>query len=193
MAKALNKNRMILSRLAIIVILGIILGTRETFADSNPVHEILDILGVTLVGICAIGRVYCTAFLGGHKNKNLVTYGPFSVVRNPLYVFSLIGVLGISLMSNHIVLIVGLPLAFYLMYVELVKREEGFLREAFGAEYVRYCATTSRFMPQFSNYAAPDEVVSSPKQMWHGARDACVWFVPYMLFEGVEYIRYLFF
>lgn len=189
MAKALNKNRMLMSRLSILIIIALILFTRESFVNDHPIHEILDILGVTLVGVCALGRVYCTAFLGGQKNKKLVTYGPFSVVRNPLYVFSLIGVLGISLMSNHIIIVIALPLLFYVMYVNLIKREEIFLKEAFGEEYTRYCEKTARLWPNFSHYVAPETVTSYPKQMWHATRDACVWFLPFVVFEVFEYLK----
>lgn len=189
MAKSLNKSRMWISRLVFFLAILMILFTRQTFADETIPHELCDLMGVMLTSVCAIGRVYATAFLGGHKNTNLIDYGPFSVVRNPLYMFSLIGVAGIALMSNQIVLIVALPVIFYFLYTGLIKREEKHLLETFGPAYEAYCAAVPRLLPNFTKYKAPETVTMSPKLLWNAFRDATVWLIPYCVFELVEFLQ----
>ncbi len=189
MAKALNGYRVWLSRLLIAATVVIVLFLRPTFADGDPLHELFDLAGILLVALCALGRVYTTAFLGGHKNKTLITYGPFSLVRNPLYVFSMIGVTGIGLMSNNIGIMIALPLLFLILYIDLVGREEKFLKQNFGEEYVAYCRAVPRFLPNFRSYAAPETVPMSPRLLWVAFRDATVWFIPYEIFELVEFLQ----
>lgn len=189
MAKSLNKSRMHLTRLAIVLSVLVVLFTRETFSDEEPLHDIFDLAGILLVAICAMGRIYCTAFLGGNKNVRLVTYGPFSVVRNPLYVFSLLGITGIALMSNHLLIMIVLPMAFLALYDQLIKREEAHLHEVFGAEFDSYCRAVPRLWPRFKSYVAPERIETSPKLLWIALRDATMWFIPYQIFELVEFLH----
>jgi hypothetical protein len=83
MARSLNGNRIRDTRIALILCFSLVILTKQLFSVHTALHEIFDILGYLLVAACAIGRVYCTAFLGGHKNTALITYGPFSISRNP--------------------------------------------------------------------------------------------------------------
>ena len=53
-------------------------------------------LGLLLIAVCIVGRTWCTLYIGGHKKRQLRTHGPYSVVRNPLYVFTIIGTAGIG-------------------------------------------------------------------------------------------------
>lgn len=186
MARSLNKSRILIGRVLVLLAVVIVLIFRQTFMDDTPAHEVFDMVGLFCLFVCAIGRVYATAFLGGRKNQTVVDYGPFSVVRNPLYVFSLIGITGIALMSNHIVVMLALPVAFYFLYQALIKREECFLEETFGQSYRDYKQAVPRFWPKFSNYRSPETMEVAPKLLFQAARDALLWFLPFALFELVE-------
>lgn len=189
MAKNLNKSRMQHSRNIVLIVLAAVFFTGLFVQAESPLHELFDFTGYLLIAICALGRLYSTAFLGGHKNQTLITYGAFSVVRNPLYFFSLLGALGIALMSGHVVLMIVVPIAFLALYLSLIKREEGFLRETFGAEYIAYCEKTPRLFPSFKHYHAPDEIVVSPKYLNKAYADAIWWFAAYPLVELSEWIQ----
>lgn len=191
MAKALNKSRMKISRILVILAVATVLFTRQTFPENSVTHEFFDMLGLICLVVCALGRVYSTAFLGGHKNKDLISFGPYSVVRNPLYMFSLIGITGIALMSNQWIVMLGLPVAFYFLYISLIKREEHFLHDAFGQPYAQYLLSVPRLFPDFKNYKAPETILTSPEQLWHAARDATWWVSSFILFEVVEAIQAL--
>ena len=64
----------------------------------------MSILGFVLVVFGSFGRIWASLYIEGNKTKNLVTSGPFSIVRNPLYFFSLIMLLGFSLALKAIYL-----------------------------------------------------------------------------------------
>lgn len=190
MAKALNKSRIRDTRFVLIICFLLVIFTEQLFTYETPIHETLDMLGDFLIAICVVGRVYSTAFLGGHKNATLITYGPFSISRNPLYFFSFIGACGIALMSNHIVLFVVIPTLFLLVFMQVIRREEAFLTEEFGEPYLAYCKQVPRFFPKLSLYHAPETVPMVPKYLLKATKDAVLWFLALPFFELVEYLQH---
>ena len=44
-------------------------------------------------------RLWSTLHIGGHKRQRVVMDGPYSICRNPLYLFSLLATLGVGLGS----------------------------------------------------------------------------------------------
>ena len=189
MAKNLNKKRMQYSWLSVMICILVIIFSRPLFPYDMPFHEVMEFVGYFLVALCALGRVYCSAFLGGFKNKKLVTYGPFSVVRNPLYSFSLMGILGLSLVSGHLLLVAFLFTFFMVMYHYLIRREEAFLETEFGAEYQAYKSRVPRLLPRFSLYDCPEEITMKPRFVTNAYFDAIWWFVAFPAFEFIEYLQ----
>jgi protein-S-isoprenylcysteine O-methyltransferase Ste14 len=78
----------------------------------------------------------------------LVTTGPFSVVRHPLYaslVWMFLG--GALIYSNVIALVLTFGVFVPMMYVR-AKKEDALLREAFGARFDAYECSTGRLFPR---------------------------------------------
>src|SRR3979409_629170 len=63
---------------------------------SADVETVIEWAGRALIVVCILGRTWCSLYIGGRKTSRLVTAGPYSVSRNPLYVFSVIGAVGIG-------------------------------------------------------------------------------------------------
>ncbi len=176
MSRSLNLKRIQLSgALAVGAVLGMIV-LPTTWPEGTLMHSVLWAVASVLIGLAALGRLYATAFLGGFKNQTLITQGPFSVMRNPLYFFSFVGVCGIALATAQMVLMVAVPMLFLLLMHRLMQREEAFLQEKFGADYQAYCAKTPRFLPRLSLYQAPDTLEMCPKYLLNALKDAVWWF-----------------
>ena len=95
-------------------------------------------------------------YISGNKRLELVTEGPYSIVRHPLYLFSLIGALGIGLASENL-LVLGLIIIFYLFYYPFtILAEEKKLTTKFGRNYLEYMKRTPRFLPKLSLYKEPE-------------------------------------
>lgn len=189
MARNLNKSRIRQSKIAVMTAFAIVLFAKAFIDYEAPLHELIEYVGYMLVAFCALGRLYSTAFLGGFKNESLITYGAFSMVRNPLYFFSLVGMTGIAMISGHILIIIGIPVFFYVLYHALIRREEEFLLETFGDQYRAYMASTPRLWPNISKYNAPESIEVVPKYLNKAFKDAIWWFVPFPLFEIVEMLH----
>jgi hypothetical protein len=108
--------------------------------------------GLFLLTICSIGRLWALLYISGYKKLELITEGPYSMVRHPLYVFSLIGAIGIGLASENILVLAALVI-FYLLYYPLtILVEEKKLVDKFDQAYLDYIKRTPRFIPKLSLY-----------------------------------------
>ena len=139
-------------------------------------------IGYILVIVGAFGRVFCSAFIGGKKNDVVVRDGPFSIVRNPLYVFSFIAVVGIGMESKMLTVLVLLVLIYVIYYPIVVAKEEAFLKHKFGEPYDVYVKEVPRWIPNFKLYAEPEVFESRPKFIRRTAMDAAIFFLPFPLF-----------
>ena len=189
MAKDLNKSRMRWSRRAVWLVLVGYLVSDSWIPDDTPAHMRLEYLGYFLVLVAALGRIYCTVFLGGRKNHTLMTEGPYSLVRNPLYVFSLIGFAGIGLESARLTILIPLVGMHVISYNFLIRREEKRLRDTFGEAYREYCARVRRFLPSFRHYLQPETIETRPQLILIAIRDAWIWLLPYPIFEIIDWLR----
>lgn len=144
-------------------------------------------LGYGLLIAAMLGRALCTLFIGGRKNTEILAIGPYAVVRNPLYVASFLGVVGLGLAWGMISVLAVLVLAFVFYYRQVVAREEAFLRDRFGAGFDDYCAKTPRWWPDWSLWRTPDTISVQPKFVLITLRDA-VWFV--LALPLIELIKY---
>jgi protein-S-isoprenylcysteine O-methyltransferase Ste14 len=77
----------------------------------------------------------------------LVTDGPMQYVRNPVYLGTVGGVLGVAVLLASVVA-AGYALALAVAYhLVVVRREEPALAERFGGEYDRYRRRVPRWLP----------------------------------------------
>lgn len=180
----LLKERINHSRLFAAVVVLVFLFNEPPSLGASTSFMIFSWIGLALVIIGAFGRAFCSLFIGGRKNDELVREGPFSVVRNPLYVFSFIAVVGIGLQSGVLLLLVVLVGAFMFYYPVVVKKEEAFLAQKFGAPYEAYLKEVPRWLPDFKLWNEPETTVSRPKFVRKTFMDASVFFLPMIFFQA---------
>lgn len=141
-----EKARRPMQALAALVFLVVALFNDPPYAMEWK-KECLEYIGFTLLILATLGRVWSSAYLGGRKTKELCTIGPFSVSRNPLYFFSLLGAMGVAMLSESVV-ITGAVLVIYLIYYHFVIRhEERRLLDTFGAAFDAYRRRVPRLFP----------------------------------------------
>ncbi len=150
------------------------------------VNQGLEWLGIGLMMLALLGRCACMLYLGGHKGADLIADGPYSVSRNPLYVFSILAVLGIGLQTGSLVIGVVLALAAFAIFRWIVAEEEQLLRTAFGARYDAYCTRVPRFGPRLGLWRTPRRIAVDLTGLWKTVRDALPYFLSIPLFEIIE-------
>ena len=100
---------------------------------------------IRLSGVAAAGTVTRRR---SRTVQRLVTYGVFAWMRNPLYVGNFLIWMGFTVISGVLWFIPIAVLLFAVEYTLIVRYEEGVLESIFGQEYLRYKATTPRWIPR---------------------------------------------
>jgi protein-S-isoprenylcysteine O-methyltransferase Ste14 len=103
---------------------------------------------VSMVG--ALAQVWCFASL--LKNQQLCAQGPYSIVRNPMYLARFILIFGVLMLMGILWILPVFAVVYYFYMYYRVLREEARLRNLFGDSYEKYCATIHRFLPGFRCY-----------------------------------------
>ena len=104
-------------------------------------------------------RIWTVGYAGGSTRattlaaaRDLVTTGPYSHVRNPLYLGNFLLSFGICIIANVIWLVPVLILGFLLQYLPIITVEEAYLLESCGTVYQTYREHVPRFIPHFRPY-----------------------------------------
>jgi protein-S-isoprenylcysteine O-methyltransferase Ste14 len=88
--------------------------------------------------------------------KEVVTDGMYQVCRNPLYLANFLMWLGFTVMwweIHFFIVIVGF---FAVEYFFIIKAEESYLLNKFGAVYDNYRISVPAFFPRIKNFKKPD-------------------------------------
>lgn len=81
------------------------------------------------------------------KTTELSTDGPYALSRNPLYVGTFTGGLGLTLFVHSLALFAFFVITFVLAYSGQILWEEKLLFREHGEAFKRYCTQVSRFIP----------------------------------------------
>lgn len=169
-----------------LLLLLVLLFTESMWPSETFLHESLETLGYALILICIAGRTWCALYIGGRKKKMLVDQGPYSVSRNPLYLFSVIGGLGVGLQAGNLVTGLALGLFVFMLFSVVIAQEESFLKGRFPEEFAAYAASVPRWGPRLSNWHSDLELTVQPRLVLVTFRDALWFLVAIPLMEGIE-------
>jgi protein-S-isoprenylcysteine O-methyltransferase Ste14 len=143
---------------------------------SSTVHEAMRWIGAGLIFVCISGRTWCSLYIGGRKTHELVATGPYSVSRNPLYVFSIIGAIGIGAQFGAVSVAVLAGVCAWLVHILVVRQEERLLLAEHGEAYAKYLAEVPRFLPRVSLWKNVDVLEVRPHAFARTFVDACIFF-----------------
>jgi len=132
-------------------VLGLGLGVILQFVFPKTIFQnqwIGYALGLLLIGI-GIGLSAWSVLEAGTTNiespNRLITSGPYSFSRNPMYIGWGSIYLGVALIVNSVWIIALLPLVIIANHFMDVLKEEQLLKEQFGDEYLDYQSRVRRY------------------------------------------------
>lgn len=139
------------------VALGAVL-TRPHFQFDGLSEYVVEIVAWLLFFAGACLRWWATLFIGGRKLSELITEGPYSMCRNPLYLGTLLIAFSVAFFLQSLTLLVAM-LVVGLIYLWItVPIEERRLRKIYGERFTAYCERVPRLLPNFALYTAPAEL-----------------------------------
>lgn len=162
--RAAAKWRKPLSVFIALVCVAILLLTGRSWAPGGAIDCSMELVGLAFVTLGVGGRIWSAFYLCGHKNDRLVDEGPYSLCRNPLYLFSLFGAIGVGLASLNLLALAVIIVTFAIYYPLVIRAEERHLREKLGASYADYTRRTPRFFPTRFQPREPDTYLAKPRQ-----------------------------
>jgi protein-S-isoprenylcysteine O-methyltransferase Ste14 len=177
------------SRAGLVILLLLVLFGSPPKVLLGWLAELSELLGYALLVAAALWRIWCLVFIGGSKNGQLAATGPYSVVRNPLYVGNFLGAVGFGFAVEQPHLGMLIALLFCVLYPRVVAKEEEKLAAQFGEQYRFYLNTVPRWLPDWSLYREPETVLASPRHIRKGILDA-MWFLwAFAIWEFIEQLH----
>ncbi|HYW59229.1 MAG TPA: isoprenylcysteine carboxylmethyltransferase family protein [Xanthobacteraceae bacterium] len=170
------------------------LGTLFVFGAprwSSRTQEAIEWIGLGLIFVCIVGRTWCALYIGGRKNCELVRIGPYSICRNPLYVFSVIGAVGAGAQFGAFSVAILAGLIAGVIHVLVVRQEERLMLSEHGDIYRRYVAEVPRFLPRFSLWTDVEVLEVRPRTVVTTFVDACFFLAAVPIAESFEYFQQL--
>jgi protein-S-isoprenylcysteine O-methyltransferase Ste14 len=123
------------------------------------------LIGFTIALFGEFWRLWGVSYAGSETRTTdgvgatyLVVSGPYSHVRNPLYIGNMLMYLGIGIMSMALFpyLHITALLFFFWQYAVIIKEEETFLKKKFGKSFENYLGSVPKLIPSFRKYKNPE-------------------------------------
>ena len=179
----------------IIVLAAALIGI-ALFMAGGPVspeddfwHEAVERSGVLFIVVAILGRTWCSMYIGGSKLRILVTEGPYSVTRNPLYVFSAIAAFGLGAQLGSAFFALLCAVATVAIFLLVIRHEERALAERFPSEYALYQARVPRLIPAFCRWQDAEAISVRPALVHQTFRDAMLFLLAAPALKALESLR----
>lgn len=125
------------------------------FSNPSESNTIATIAGFIIICFGIILRNYSIKILGKHftptiqlqKNHQLITSGPYSIIRHPSYTGALLALLGSAIWFNSIIGAIVVIVAMMIAYSIRINAEEKALKNLFGHIYTDYQKGTKKLIP----------------------------------------------
>lgn len=165
-------------------------GTAGSFwGEQSAVGLTMFAAGCILTTLGAAGRIWCLAYISGHKSSSLITEGPYAMCRNPLYLFSLLAAIGVGLGSGTFSLPLVAVVGFAVYYPGVIRAEERRLGDLFGEAYQIYAQTVPSFFPTFRNSTKREQHTEIDINSFSSGLGDSIWF--FLAFGGMHLLAEL--
>lgn len=178
-------------RVAVGILVALLFATLLFVRSAWPdrVHEYIEAFGIGIIIIAILGRMWCTLYIGGRKSAEIVRDGPYSVTRNPLYVFSTVGAFGIGCMTGSLIVALLVAAICFFAFHFVILAEEDYLANNFGEPYRAYMKAVPRFFPRLALFRDSGMLMVMPGRLYNTFFDGLVFLIAYPLFEFIEYLQ----
>jgi protein-S-isoprenylcysteine O-methyltransferase Ste14 len=187
----LQRRRKYVLTLGIGACVVLLMVTASSWRTWPRVHELFEQGGLLLILLCILGRTWCTLYIGGLKKRELVRKGPYSVVRNPLYLFTFVGAAGVGAQSGSIANTLIFGAASLLIFYFVVLQEERFLAAAFPDAFAAYAARVPRFWPRLSLWEDAGELLVKPRLVHRTFLDASLFLLAVPITDLIDWGQHL--
>jgi protein-S-isoprenylcysteine O-methyltransferase Ste14 len=163
--------------------------TDSAYPPGSVARHAVRWLGHGLILISILGRTWSSLYVGGRKMSELVTDGPYSVVRNPLYVFSILGAAGIGAQGGSLTLALAGACVGLLVFRMVAQQEEILLLARHGLSYASYLKRVPRFIPNPRLWHDEETLTIRQSRVVATFADALLFLLAAPLAKACEYLH----
>jgi len=122
----------------------------DWFSMACIPYWVLIVFGIVFLVSGSVIYVYSLrVFNRGYRNEQLVTDGPYSVVRHPIYAAWILLICpGVVLFFRSWLMLI-VPLAAYASFKIYIHKEDDYLKDKFGQAYLDYRTKTNEIFPKW--------------------------------------------
>lgn len=182
----IERNRIALSWMCCLTLGLLAVVAKSHWPTGGLMSGTLLLIGLSLALIGCIGRIWCSLFIDGFKTKQLVTCGPYSVCRNPLYFFSAVGAIGVAFGTATLTIPGVVFVCFAVYYPAIIRAEERRLWALHREPFSDYCGKVSTILPRMRSYNAPETYQIHPRIVGNSILEA-TWFVWFAMIAHLLY------
>jgi len=169
---SLRKKRIALIRGAAVPVVFLAVFVRPSWSLDSTVGFALELAGYFFL-LAGLGiRMWSTLYIGGRKSHELVTDGPYSICRNPLYVGTMLLAIGAGLCFENPLMLAAVVLLIAPVHLMASGMEERHLLELFPDAYPKYAQAVPRFWPKLGHYRAAGSVTVGVRSIRRATIDA---------------------
>ena len=175
--------------LAVAMGIGIFAVTESRYPSGGKTHELIEWFGIVLIVACILGRTWASLYIGGRKNDEMVTIGPYSIMRNPLYFFSILGAIGVGAQLGSVALALIFGALACAVFFIVVLHEEKLLLRQYGGSYRVYLSKVPRLLPKPSLWRDTPILAIRPPRVLMTFADALMFLLAVPLAELFEALQ----
>jgi protein-S-isoprenylcysteine O-methyltransferase Ste14 len=164
--------RVALLRAAFIPIVFLFFFISPSWPDDSVLDFLTEVPGYCFLMVGLGLRIWSALYIGQRKSKQLVTDGPYSLCRNPLYLGTFAIAFGAGLVLSNPLMSAFTVLVFIPVHMWVAMAEERHLKDVFGQSYEEYRRSVPAFLPSLRNYRSREEIPVSARAMWRVALEA---------------------
>jgi protein-S-isoprenylcysteine O-methyltransferase Ste14 len=186
-ARLLSRGDVVLGFI-VVGLLFLIVG-ESSWPNGEKEHETIEWIGLVLIIVAIFGRTWCSIYFGDQKRAALMVLGPYSVCRNPLYAFTIIGGVGVGAQVGSAIVALICGAIAWVVLQRIVRQEEAFLLGRHGEPYIRYCERVPRFIPKLSLWQDADTVEVWPQAIAATFVESALYLLAIPAAEAIEYLH----
>lgn len=176
---------------AICLLTGLLLAvlSEPRFPPESEHHWVFTAAGFVLLIAGILLRIWATASISHRKSSELVTSGPYSLSRNPLYLGTLLIVCGfLSFWHSATLLLFAVP-PILLYIFGVVPAEERLLASRFGETFDDYARRTPRWIPNRFHYTSEPSPTTRTKGFGQEVQSGAWWLILGALSHALCHLR----
>lgn len=145
-----------------------------SFSFFGPFCALVSAFGFLLRVVCVgYSRSGTSGRGSGQGARRLNKDGLYSLTRHPLYLANFFLFLGTCAFSRSIELVLVYIFFFFSFYVPIMLKEESFLAEAFGQEFLDYASRTPVLISDLALWTKPELSFNGLRVLWR-EHDTCM-------------------